>query len=62
MPSGDANYVTRNKLLQGKRVGTMSQRYHRGGTYQTSNPRAAASPLRSMPLLGRKAHQRENVR
>ena len=29
----------------------MSQRYHRGGTYQTANPRAEASPLRSMPLF-----------
>jgi hypothetical protein len=30
---------------------TMSQRYHRGGTYQTANPRAETSPLRSMPLF-----------
>ena len=29
----------------------MSQRYHRGGTYQTANPRAEASPLRSMSLF-----------
>ncbi len=28
----------------------MSVRYHRGGTYQTRNPKAVHSPLRSMPL------------
>ena len=31
----------------------MSQRYHRGGTYQTRNPIAAANPLRSIPLVQR---------
>jgi hypothetical protein len=29
----------------------VSQRYHRGGTYQTRNPLAVHSPLRSVPLL-----------
>ncbi len=29
----------------------MSMRYHRGGTYQTRNPLAVASPLRSMPTF-----------
>ena len=29
----------------------MSQRYHRGFTYQTSNPLAVYSPLRSIPLF-----------
>jgi len=31
----------------------MSQRYHRGGTYQTRNPLAACNPLRSIPLMRR---------
>ena len=31
----------------------MSQRYHRGGTYQTRNPIAATNPLRSIPLMRR---------
>ena len=31
----------------------MSQRYHRGGTYQTQNPVAATNPLRSIPLVQR---------
>jgi hypothetical protein len=29
----------------------MSQRYHRGGTYQTRNPLAVHSPLRSVSLI-----------
>ncbi len=31
----------------------MSQRYHRGGAYQTRNPIAATNPLRSIPLVQR---------